>query len=54
MRYRKLDAKNDYQLGHGPADYHVDTPECVTQAVKTRLALLAAALELEQTAPTDD
>ena len=41
MRYRKLDAKNDYQLGHGPADYHVDTPECVAQAVKTRLALLA-------------
>lgn len=41
MKYRKLDADGDYQLGHGGADYHVDTPECVAQAVKTRLALLA-------------
>lgn len=40
MKYRKLDAKGDFQMGHGDADYHVDTPECVAQAVKTRLALL--------------
>ena len=41
MRYRKLDTDGDYQMGHGDADYHVDSPECVAQAVKTRLALLA-------------
>ncbi len=41
MRYRKLDADGDFQMGHGPADFHADTPEGVAQAVKTRLALLA-------------
>lgn len=52
MRYRKLDADGDYQLGHGQADYHVDTPECVAQAVKTRLALLAGEWFLDLTEGT--
>lgn len=52
MRYRKLDDKGDYQIGHGSADYHVDTPECVAQAVKTRLALLAGEWFLDLTEGT--
>lgn len=41
MRYRRLDASNDFTLGHGTADYLRDTPECVAQAVATRLRLLS-------------
>jgi len=52
MRYRKLDADGDFQMGHGGADYHVDTPECVAQAVKTRLALLAGEWFLDLTEGT--
>lgn len=38
MRYRKLDPAGDYTLGSG-ADFLVNSPEAVAQAVKTRLAL---------------
>jgi hypothetical protein len=38
MKYRKLDSDGDYTMGT-VADFHIDTPECVAQAVKTRLAL---------------
>lgn len=38
MKYRKLDASGDYVLGSG-ADFLQDTPETVSQAVRTRLAL---------------
>lgn len=41
MRYRKLDEDGDYRLGSQQADFHVDTPEAVAQAVATRLRLLA-------------
>ena len=37
MRYRKLDANDDYVFGGGQVDFHKDTPEGVGQAVKTRL-----------------
>lgn len=40
MRYRKLDANDDYVFGGGQVDFHKDTPEGVGQAVKTRLRLL--------------
>ena len=40
MKYRKLDSNGDYTLGT-PADFHINTPEAVAQAVKTRLALWA-------------
>jgi len=40
MRYRKLDSNGDYTFGSGLADFFVDTPECVAQAVLTRLLLL--------------
>lgn len=42
MRYRALDADGDYSFGRGPAEFLVDTPETVGQAVKTRLALWTA------------
>lgn len=38
MKYRKLDANGDYTLGTG-ADFYIDTPEAVGQAIQTRLAL---------------
>jgi hypothetical protein len=41
MRYRRLDAAGDMVLGHGNADYLHDSPECVAQAVVTRLRLLS-------------
>lgn len=39
MRYRALDADGDYTFGQGQAEFLVDTPETVGQAVLTRLAL---------------
>lgn len=41
MKYRTLTDSGDYTLGHGDADYLRNTPECVAQAVVTRLRLLA-------------
>lgn len=38
MRYRKLNATGDYTLGSGQ-DFHVNSPEAVAQAVRTRLEL---------------
>ncbi|KUZ78308.1 hypothetical protein [Burkholderia ubonensis] len=40
MRYRKLDADGDYVFGGGAADFLVNSPETVAQAVLTRLRLL--------------
>lgn len=39
MRYRKLDKDGDYSFGGGLSDFLENTPECVAQAVKTRLDL---------------
>jgi hypothetical protein len=39
MRYRKLDADGDYIFGRGGADFHVNSPEAVAQAISTRLRL---------------
>lgn len=39
MRYRALDVDGDYSFGQGQAEFLVDIPETVGQAVKTRLAL---------------
>ena len=39
MRYRKLTAGGDRIFGHQQADFWVNTPEGVAQAVKTRLQL---------------
>lgn len=40
MKYRRLDENGDMAIGHGDADYLQDSPECVAQAVVTRLRLL--------------
>ncbi|RQZ78853.1 hypothetical protein DF056_20895 [Burkholderia cepacia] len=39
MRYRKLDADDDYVFGGSANDFLVNTPEAVGQAVLTRLRL---------------
>lgn len=39
MRYRKLTADGDYSFGQGNANFWVDQPEAVAQAVDTRLGL---------------
>ncbi|MCK4883521.1 MAG: hypothetical protein KAS30_01495 [Candidatus Diapherotrites archaeon] len=39
MRYRKLDDNGDYSFGNQQADFHIDTPDGVGQAVLTRLKL---------------
>src|SRR5882757_3642401 len=39
MRYRKLSTTGDYKFGHGVADFLVDSPACVAQAVLTGLNL---------------
>ena len=39
MRYRKLSATGDYMFGNGQADFLVNSPETVAQAVQTYLRL---------------
>lgn len=53
MHYRKLNADGDFVMGHGAADYLVDSPECVAQAVATRLRLLSGEwfLDLQEGTP---
>lgn len=40
MRYRQMDAAGDYVFGQG-SKFLANTPECVAQAVRTRLKLFA-------------
>lgn len=39
MRYRKLDENGDYSFGQAKADFLVNSPDTVAQAVLTRLNL---------------
>lgn len=39
MRYRQLTATGDYKFGNGIADFLIDSPACVGQAVLTRMRL---------------
>jgi len=41
MRYRKLSPTGDYVMGGGTAQFLVNSPEAVAQAVETRLKLFA-------------
>jgi hypothetical protein len=50
MRYRKLTATGDYSFGRGLADFWIDCPEAVAQAVSTRLKLWQKTWFLDRTA----
>lgn len=41
MRYRRIDADGDMTFGGGAANFLVDSPEAVAQAVLTRLRLMS-------------
>jgi len=49
MRYRVLDPNGDYTFGQGASEFLVNSPECVAQAVKTRLALFSGEWFLDTT-----
>lgn len=49
MRYRKMDANGDYTFGNQQADFYVDTPAGVAQAVQTRLELFTGEWFLDTT-----
>lgn len=52
MKYRRLDESGDMVMGHGDADYLTDSPECVGQAVVTRMKLLRGEWFLDLTEGT--
>lgn len=39
MRYRKLSPTGDYVFGHQQADFWINVPDAVAQAVETRLRM---------------
>lgn len=49
MRYRKLDANNDYSFGNGPDDFYYNVPNAVGQAVETGLLLWLGEWYLDNT-----
>lgn len=49
MRYRELSASGDYQIGQGQANFLINTPATVAQAVQTRLFLIAGEWFLDTT-----
>jgi hypothetical protein len=52
MRYRQLSPDGDYSFGQGTANFLVDSPETVGQAIRTRLALFSGEWFLDNTEGT--
>jgi hypothetical protein len=52
MRYRALTSDGDMRFGGGRSDWLADSPECVAQAVQTRLLLLRGEWFLDTTEGT--
>jgi hypothetical protein len=52
MRYRTLDANGDYTFGQNGANFLVNSPAAVGQAVLTRVKLMQGEWFLDQTAGT--
>lgn len=52
MRYRTLDANGDYTFGQNGANFLVNSPAAVGQAVLTRIKLMQGEWFLDQTAGT--
>lgn len=52
MRYRTQDANGDYTFGQNDANFLVNSPAAVAQAVLTRLRLIQGEWFLDQTAGT--
>lgn len=50
MRYRTLTSESDYSFGQNGANFLVNSPAAVGQAVLTRLRLIAGEWFLDQTA----
>jgi hypothetical protein len=49
MRYRALDANGDYSFGQGDANFLVNSPAAVGQAILTRLKLMQGEWFLDKT-----
>lgn len=49
MRYRALSASGDYTFGQGAANFLVNSPACVAQAIQTRLGLITGEWFLDET-----
>lgn len=50
MRYRTLDANDDYTFGVNGSNFLIDNPAAVAQAVKTRVGLVQGEWFLDNTA----
>ena len=49
MRYRKLSDTGDYTFGQGQANFLIDSPDAVAQAIQTRLLLMTGEWFLDTT-----
>lgn len=52
IRYRMLDANDDYVFGQGPSEFLVDSPQAVLQAIRTRFRLFEGEFFIDTSAGT--